>query len=254
MTSCSPMNVSTEAHPLRHVAIIMDGNNRWATERGLAGLAGHRAGVERVRDTLEAARRHNVEVITLFAFSSENWCRPPAEVRGLMSLFDTYLRSQVTQLIKQDTRLLVIGRRDRLSPRMCKLIEDSERRTATGSRTLVLAVDYGGRWDVAQAAQSLARRVQQGELAPDDIDEASLSAEISLSDLPPPDLCIRTAGEQRISNFLLWQLAYSELYFAPCYWPDFDQSAFDRAVADYRSRQRRFGGRIVSSAHEEQSV
>lgn len=253
MTSCSPLNMSTEAHPLRHVAIIMDGNNRWATERGLTGLAGHRAGVERVRDTLEAARRHNVEVITLFAFSSENWCRPPAEVRGLMSLFDTYLRNQVAQLIKQDIRLLVIGRRDRLSARMRKLIEDSERRTAGGSCTLVLAVDYGGRWDIAQAARSLAQRVQQGDLAPQDIDEDSLHAETSLSRLPPPDLCIRTAGEQRISNFLLWQLAYSELYFAPCYWPDFDQAAFDRAVADYQSRQRRFGGR-VTSAQEEQPL
>lgn len=250
MTSCSPLSVAAGIHPLRHVAIIMDGNNRWATERGLAGLAGHRAGAERVRDVLEAAQRHNVEVLTLFAFSSENWSRPTSEVRGLMSLFVTYLRGQVSQLIKRGIRLRVIGRRDRLSPRLRKLIEDSERRTSHGSRTLVLAVDYGGRWDIVQAAQSLARQVQEGELAPENIDEAGLRAELCLSDLPVPDLCIRTAGEQRISNFLLWQMAYSEFYFAPCYWPDFDQAAFDRAVEDYCSRQRRFGGRIEAAVEE----
>lgn len=250
MISCSSPSMAAGQHPLRHVAIIMDGNNRWATERGLAGLAGHRAGVERVRDVLEAAQRHDVEVLTLFAFSSENWSRPSAEVRGLLSLFVTYLRSQVSQLIKRGIRLRVIGCRNRFSPRLRKLIEESERRTAQGERTLVLAVDYGGRWDIVRATQSLARRVQSGELAPEDIDEAALQAELCLSDLPVPDLCIRTAGEQRISNFLLWQMAYAEFYFAPCYWPDFDQTAFDRAVADYCSRQRRFGGRLETAAGE----
>ncbi len=239
-------------HPLRHVAIIMDGNNRWATERGLAGLAGHRAGVERVRDVLEAAQRHDIEVLTLFAFSSENWTRPTPEVRGLISLLATYLRSQVSQLIKRGIRLRVIGHRGRFSPRMRKLIARSEQRTAKGSRTLVLAIDYGGRWDIVEGARALARQVLAGELAPDDIDENRLQAELSLADLPEPDLCIRTAGEQRISNFLLWQLAYAELYFAPCYWPDFDQAAFDRAVADYRSRQRRFGGRLEPALEEQQ--
>ena len=213
-------------HPLRHVAIIMDGNNRWARQRGLSGIAGHQEGVERVREILDACARHDIGVLTLFAFSSENWSRPVTEVRGLMSLFASYLKSEVPQLCERNIRLRVIGQRARFSERLQKLIADA---------------DYGGRWEIAAAARKLASRVQSGSLRPDDINETLFAAQLANADLPEPDLCIRTAGEQRLSNFLLWQLAYSELYFAPMYWPDFDGAAFDRAVEEYGQRQRRFG-------------
>jgi undecaprenyl diphosphate synthase len=228
-------------HPLRHLAIIMDGNNRWAKQRGLSGIAGHQAGVERVREALESCRRHDVEVMTLFAFSSENWARPAAEVRGLMSLFASYLKKEVKELCRRKVSLRVIGKRDRFSDRLRKLIDDAEARTAGGERTLVLAVDYGGRWDIANAARILAGKVQSGALRPEDVDESAMAGALCLDDLPPPDLCIRTAGEQRLSNFLLWQMAYTEFYFPACYWPDFDAAEFDAAVTDYRNRQRRFG-------------
>ena len=231
------------AHPLRHVAIIMDGNNRWAAERGLSGTVGHEVGVERVRDVLDGCQRHNIDVVTLFAFSSENWQRPELEVKALMSLLGSYLRKEVPQLLERGVRLKFIGRRDNFSDKLRKLLHDSERATAGGSRTLVLAVDDGGRWELTEAARKLARQVQLGRLRPEDITEQRLEQQMSLVDLPPPDLCIRTAGEQRISNFLLWHLAYSELYFADCYWPDFDGAAFDLAIDNYKQRQRRFGMR-----------
>lgn len=228
-------------HPLRHVAIIMDGNNRWAKDRGLTGLAGHEKGVERVRDAMDSCARHNIECLTVFAFSSENWQRPAAEVRGLMSIFTAYLRKEMPEFKEKGIRLRVIGERARFSERMCRLIEDAEQRTRQGKTTLNLAVDYGGRWDIAQAARKLAAKVQAGVLRPQDITEDVFGQYVSLADQPPPDLCIRTAGEQRISNFLLWQMAYTELYFAPVYWPDFDGKSFDLAVESYYSRQRRFG-------------
>lgn len=226
---------------LRHVAIIMDGNNRWARERGLNGIAGHRAGVENVRQTLEACRHHGVETLTLFAFSSENWQRPQTEVRGLMSLFATYIRKELNELSKSEVRLRVIGERSRFSERLRRRIAKAEAQTAGGEMNLVLAVDYGGRWDITQAARKLAEKVARGDMAVEEIDEQALEGQLSLADLPPPDLCIRTAGEQRISNFMLWQLAYSEFYFADCYWPDFDRDAFALAVEQYRRRDRRFG-------------
>lgn len=226
---------------LRHVAIIMDGNNRWARERGLGGVAGHRAGVENVRHALEACRHHGVETLTLFAFSSENWQRPQTEVRGLMSLFATYIRKELGELRKSKVRLRVIGERSRFSDRLRRRIARAEALTASGEMNLVLAVDYGGRWEITQAARKLAEKVARGEMAVDEIDEHAFERELSLADLPPPDLCIRTAGEQRISNFMLWQLAYSEFYFADCYWPDFDRDAFALAIEQYQRRDRRFG-------------
>lgn len=237
------LDAVVEACPLRHVAIIMDGNNRWARQRGLSGSAGHRAGVDRIRDTLDACQQHGVEVLTLFGFSSENWRRPGAEVRALMALFATYLRKETAELRRRKIRLRIIGERCRFSPRLQKLIVDAERATAVSdpALTLVLAVDYGGRWDMVQAARQLAIQVSAGELTPADITEALLGSALCLGDLPPPDLCIRTAGEQRISNFLLWQLAYTEFHFAACYWPDFYGAAFDEAVAEYHRRQRKFG-------------
>lgn len=228
---------------LRHVAIIMDGNNRWAKQRGLPTSAGHEAGARRVRDVLDACERHDIDVATLFAFSSENWQRPNYEVRALMSLLTSYLKKEMAEMKERGVCLRVIGGRDRFSPRLKKLIEKAEYETAGGSRTLVLTIDYGGKWDITRAAREVAEQVQRGELIPAEVTEQKMAEHLCLSDLPPPDLCIRTAGEQRLSNFMIWQLAYSELYFADCYWPDFDGAAFDKAVEAFASRERRFGSR-----------
>ena len=230
-----------QSHPLRHVAIIMDGNNRWAKNQGLSGIAGHERGVERVRDAMDSCERHRIPYLTVFAFSSENWARPTAEVRGLMSLFSSYLKKEIPQLHKRGVRLRVIGERDKFSDRLKKLITEGEQRTSQGKITLTLAVDYGGRWDIANAAKQIAYKVQSGTLRPEDVTEETFEKYLSTAGLPPPDLCIRTAGEQRISNFLLWQQAYTEFYFSPVYWPDFDDRAFDLAVDEYNNRQRRFG-------------
>jgi undecaprenyl diphosphate synthase len=241
---------NNSAHPLKHVAIIMDGNNRWAKERGLGGIRGHEAGVERIREILKAAKQRGVKVVSLFAFSSENWKRPELEVRGLMSLFSSYLKNEAKALRDDGVRLKVVGDRNQFSDRLKRLIDDAESMTASGEFTLVLCVDYGGRWDIATAAQKIASEVQTGRLRPSDINEAVLSKHMQLGSMPDPDLCIRTAGEQRISNFLLWQMAYTELYFADCYWPDFDAAALDIAIDEYYSRQRRFGLRNTSDGSD----
>lgn len=226
----------------RHVAIIMDGNNRWAKRRGLPGPAGHRAGVEAVRGVLRACREHGVEVLTLFAFSSENWGRPQPEVRALLALLSRYLRNEVKQLHKDGIRLRFIGQRSRFSERLRKLMHQSEQITcANTGATVVIAVDYGGQWDIAQAAQKLAQRVQDGSLRPQDITPELLDSNVSISDLPRPDLCIRTGGDARVSNFMLWHFAYAELYFTNTLWPDFDEAEFTKALADYSLRERRFG-------------
>jgi undecaprenyl diphosphate synthase len=240
----------SSTHPLRHIAVIMDGNNRWAKERGLGGIGGHEAGVERIRDILKTAKQRGVKVVSLFAFSSENWKRPDLEVRGLMSLFSSYLKKEAKALRDDGVRLKVIGNRSHFSDRLKRLIDDAETMTASGEFTLVLCVDYGGRWDIANAAQKLASEVQMGRLRPSDINEEVLGKYMQLEGMPDPDLCIRTAGEQRISNFLLWQMAYTEFYFADCYWPDFDSAALDLAIDEYYSRQRRFGLRDSSVGEE----
>lgn len=227
--------------PLRHVAIIMDGNNRWAKQHRLPGAAGHKRGVERVRDILEACRHSGVEVLTLFAFSSENWNRPPVEVKGLMSLFSVYLKKETAKLKQEGVRIRVIGGRERFSEKLKELIEWAEKETSAGTMTLALAVDYGGRWDIARAAQQLALQVQQGKLLPQQISEELLGRQVCLADLPPVDLMIRTSGEIRISNFLLWQCAYAEFYFTEVYWPDFDEKELHKAFQEFYSRQRRFG-------------
>ncbi len=226
---------------LRHVAIIMDGNNRWAKAHHRPGAAGHKAGAERIRDVMAACRRHGIEVLTLFAFSSENWQRPPTEVSALMTLFFSYLKQEAKSLNKQGVRLRIIGNRSRFSEKIQKAMAAAEALAATGDTTLVIAADYGGRWDIAQAAKKLAEKVVAGELLAEQIDEKAVSESVCLSDLPAPDLLIRTGGELRISNFLLWQSAYTELYFSDLYWPDFDAVAMDAAVEDFHSRQRRFG-------------
>jgi len=226
----------------RHVAIIMDGNNRWAKRRGVSGPSGHRAGVEAVRGILRACKRHGVEVLTLFAFSSENWGRPVPEVRALLALLSRYLRNEVRELHKDEIRIRFIGERRRFSQRQQNLMQHSEYLTRgnTGA-TMVIAVDYGGQWDIAQAAQRLARQVQAGTLQPQDITPEVIDRNISISDLPRPDLCIRTGGDARISNFMLWHFAYTELYFTETLWPDFTEPEFARALAEYSRRERRFG-------------
>ena len=226
----------------RHVAIIMDGNNRWAKRNNVNGPAGHRAGVEAVRDIVQACQRHGVEVLTLFAFSSENWGRPQPEVRALLALLSRYLRNEVKALHKDGVRLRLIGQRTRFSANLQRLMRQCEELARDNGRaTLVIAVDYGGQWDIAQAAQKIAMRVQEGVLQPKDITPEVIDENISISDLPRPDLCIRTGGDARISNFMLWHFAYSELYFTETLWPDFGPDEFAAALRDYGQRERRFG-------------
>ena len=220
----------------------MDGNGRWARKRSLPRHAGHRAGVKSVRTIVENSARHGVEYLTLFAFSSENWRRPDEEVGMLMSLFLEALRREVAELHKNDVRLRFIGERDRLDRKLIDKIEKSEALTAANSGLrLQVAVAYGGRWDIVEAARSVAARVAAGELGSDDIDEASFAAGLQLGTAPDPDLLIRTGGEQRISNFLLWNLAYAELWFTDVLWPDFATADFEAALAHYSQRQRRYG-------------
>ncbi len=234
-------STSVEVKPLRHIAIIMDGNNRWAKRQGRSGIAGHRVGVERIRDVLNACRREGIEALTLFAFSSENWRRPPKEVEALMSLFYNYLKKEARELSKESVRLRVIGSRERFSPKLLRAIEEAESIAADGEATLTIAADYGGCWDITQAAQQVAQDVLDGRLSPSDICEEHLTSHLSTQGLPSLDLLIRTGGEYRISNFLLWQAAYAELFFSPVLWPEFGPAELKQAVDCFRSRERRFG-------------
>lgn len=226
----------------RHVAIIMDGNGRWAERRGQPRHAGHRAGVSAVRATVEECARAGVEVLTLFAFSSENWRRPPVEIKLLMDLFFSALHKEARRLKDNNIQLRVIGDRSAFAAKLQKRIADTEAVTA-GNTGLILqvAANYGGRWDITEAARRLAQQARDGILDPADIDEDRLAGELSFAGLPDPDLFIRTGGERRISNFLLWQCAYAELHFTDVLWPDFDQQALLAAFADFAGRQRRFG-------------
>jgi len=235
-------NNSSITNPPRHIAIIMDGNNRWAKERRLPGLAGHKAGVDCVRSVIEGCIETGVESLTLFAFSSENWKRPPLEVKGLMELFKLALDREAKKLLKNNIRLRVVGDKTSFSESLQKKIQHVESLTAgCDGLQLNIAANYGGRWDIVQAAQQMAEQCAQGALQSSDITEENFGKCINLSDLPEPDLCIRTGGEQRISNFLIWQFAYTELYFSDAYWPDFDKEHLKVAMQDYSGRQRRFG-------------
>nr|WP_240457782.1 polyprenyl diphosphate synthase [Halomonas socia] len=226
----------------RHVAVIMDGNNRWARARGFSGVRGHRAGVASVRAVIRRAAERRIETLTLFAFSSENWRRPANEVSALMELFLWALKREVKKLHEHDIRLSVIGDRQGFSAAIQQHIERAEALTRDNQGLhLVIAANYGGQWDLARAARRLAERVEAGELRAAQVDETALGSQVCLAEAPPVDLCIRTSGEQRISNFLLWQLAYAEFYFTPLLWPDFDGAAFDQALDAYRGRLRRFG-------------
>jgi undecaprenyl diphosphate synthase len=226
----------------QHIAIVMDGNGRWAEARGEPRTAGHRAGIEPVRRTIRECARLGVRALTLFAFSSENWRRPETEVATLMSLFMDALDREVEELNSNGVRLRIIGNRQSLAVRLQQRIAEAEALTAANARLdLQVAVSYGGRWDLVEAARRLAARAASGALRPADIDEAALAAELQLSELPDPDLFIRTGGDHRVSNFLLWNIAYAELFFTDTLWPDFDERVLAEAIADFESRERRFG-------------
>ena len=228
----------------RHVAIIMDGNGRWAKQRGLPRAAGHKAGAEAVRKTLQAAADAGVEVLTLYAFSSENWRRSDDEISDLKGLMRYYLERELQRLMDEGVRLRLIGDYRAFGAQMTRQLEEAVARTAGNSRlTLVVALNYGSRGEIAEAAASLARKAVAGDIEPAAIDETALEAELETAGLPELDLLIRTSGEVRLSNFLLWQSAYAELLFTPVLWPDFDEQAFRDALDQFAARQRRFGGR-----------
>lgn len=233
--------VTADARP-RHVAIIMDGNNRWAKAHRLKGVSGHKAGVKAVKAVVETCAREGVEVLTLFAFSSENWRRPEEEVSALMRLFLFALEREVKKLHRNNIRLRIIGDRSAFSPTLQEHMARAEELTRDNTlMTLVIAANYGGHWDITQATRKVAEEVREGKLLPSDINDDVIQQHLSIGDLPMPDLLIRTAGEQRISNFLLWHLAYTEFYFSEVYWPDFLEGEMRKALAAYSRRQRRFG-------------
>lgn len=228
--------------PPEHIAIIMDGNNRWAKERRLPGISGHKAGVDAVREVIRGCAELGVKSLTLFAFSSENWRRPPLEVKALMELFKLALDRQVKKLHQHNIRLRVLGDLSGFSEGLQRRIQAAQVLTEknTGLQ-LNIAANYGGRWDIVQAAQKLAAQCADGSLQPEQIDEALFDQQLSTAGLPEPDLCIRTGGEKRVSNFLIWQFAYAEYYFTDAFWPDFGREQLLEAVLDFCSRQRRFG-------------
>jgi undecaprenyl diphosphate synthase len=226
----------------QHVAIIMDGNGRWAKSRSQPRHAGHRAGVKSVRETVQTAASRGVRYLTLFAFSSENWQRPQEEISRLMSLFLEALQREMDELHRNNVKLRFVGARAQLRPKLVRRIEAAEKQTVDNNGlTLIVAVAYGGRWDIVNAARQLASKVAREEMSLEDIGDEVFAKELALSGVPDPDLLIRTGGEQRISNFLLWNLAYSELYFCDCLWPDFSEREFDDAMLYYSMRQRRYG-------------
>lgn len=236
----------------RHVAVIMDGNGRWAQRRALPRHLGHRAGAKAVRACVEGCARRGVEALTVFAFSSENWQRPEEEVTKLMELFVESIDKEVDELHRNGIRVRFIGDVPRLRPALAARIAAAEARTARNTRmTFYVAVSYGGRWDIVEAARHLARRVADGSLQVDQIDEVAFAAQLQLAGAPAPDLFIRTGGDHRISNFLLWDLAYTELYFCDTLWPDFDDAALEAALQCFAGRERRFGRTVAQvPAHE----
>jgi undecaprenyl diphosphate synthase len=232
----------------RHVAIIMDGNGRWAAARGLPRVEGHRRGVEALRKTVRAANELGISILTIFSFSSENWSRPPSEIRDLLGLLRRFIRNDLVDLHKNNIRVRVIGERDDLDPDIRRLLQEAEDLTrGNDGFTLVVAFNYGARQEIARAARRLVTEVAEGRLAASAITPELLSRHLDAPDIPDPDVIIRTSGEQRLSNFLLWQSAYSELVFVPINWPDFDRAALEGAIAEYRRRERRFGGLIAQT-------
>ena len=238
----NPPHSAKNGNVPRHVAIIMDGNGRWARNRKKPRHSGHRAGVKSVRSAVETAAQRGVEYLTLFAFSSENWARPEEEVSGLMTLFVEALRREIDELHRNNVRLRFVGELQTLGGALRDNIVESEQKTEknTGLR-LTIAIAYGGRWDIMEAAKALARKATEGVISVDEVDENEFASGLALADLPDPDLLIRTGGEQRISNFLLWNLAYSELYFSDVLWPEFEETQFDDALSHFSEKQRRYG-------------
>ncbi len=236
------MNLNPD-YQLKHVALVMDGNGRWARSRLLPRIAGHRAGAQAVRGALEFSIEQNLQALTLFALSVENFnLRPPHEIQLLLKLFIESLKNNIVELNEKNVRIRIIGDRSPFDEYLLRQIEHSEQLTAHNSGLqLVMAINYSGRWDITQAARRLSQQVLDRQLSPVDITSASVQQYLCLSDLPEPDLLIRTGGEQRISNFMLWQFAYTEMFFTDIYWPEFDRAAFQQAIDFYYSRQRRFG-------------
>jgi undecaprenyl diphosphate synthase len=232
----------------RHIAIIMDGNGRWAAARGLPRLEGHRRGVEALRRTVRAASDLGISFLTIFSFSSENWSRPQSEIKDLLMLLRRFIRNDLADLHKSNVRVRIIGERDNLDRDIRLLLQEAEDLTRNNaSLTLVVAFNYGARQEIARAARRLAAEVVVGKLSADAITPDLLTRNLDAPDIPDPDVIIRTSGEQRLSNFLLWQAAYSELVFVPTNWPDFDRSTLEQAIAEYRRRERRFGGLIAQT-------
>jgi undecaprenyl diphosphate synthase len=232
----------------RHVAIIMDGNGRWAAARGLPRVEGHRRGVEALRKTVRAARELGISILTIFSFSSENWSRPQSEIRDLLGLLRRFIRNDLADLHNSNVRVRIIGEREDLARDIQLLLQEAEDLTRNNDGlTLIVAFNYGARQEIARAARRLALEVAGGRMAPSDITPELLAQHLDLPELPDPDVIIRTSGEQRLSNFLLWQAAYSELVFVPINWPDFDRAALEGAIAEYRRRERRFGGLIAQT-------
>lgn len=226
----------------RHIAIIMDGNGRWAKQKGIPRVLGHRSGVKSVREVTEAAAEIGVEYLTLYAFSTENWNRPPAEVTALMTLLVETIKGEIRDLNKNKVRLMAIGDIEALPPKTYKTLIDGIEQTKNNERiTLVLALNYSAKWEILRAARILAEQAYQGKIKPEDINESSFEAALSTQGIPDPELLIRTSGETRISNFLLWQIAYTELYFTPVFWPDFGRKELFEAILSYQRRERRFG-------------
>ena len=230
----------------RHIAIIMDGKGRWAVKQGKPRLAGHEAGSQTVRRVLDYCREAGIGYLTLYAFSTENWSRPKEEVDGLMALLSHFIQENEQELLEKEVRLRVIGCRQDLSASLQDAIGRLERETSGFKRQLVVALSYSGRSELARAARSIAEEVKAGKIRPDEVDEALISSRLDAPDIPDPDLIIRTSGEMRISNFLLWQCAYSEFYVTPILWPDFDRTAFSEALLAYAARDRRYGGVTVN--------
>ena len=227
----------------RHVALIMDGNGRWATARGLPRTEGHRQGLEALRRTIRHAVKVGIEYLTIYSFSSENWSRPEPEVSFLMGLLRRFVQRDLTEIHNANVRIKVIGERDSLEPGIRALLEEAEGLTRNNTgMTLVVAFNYGSRDEVTRALKGAAQDVAEGRLSPDDLDENAISARLDTAGIPDPDLIIRTSGELRLSNFLMWQAAYSEFHFTPVCWPDFNEETFDEALSEYIGRERRFGG------------
>jgi undecaprenyl diphosphate synthase len=232
----------------RHVAIIMDGNGRWAATRGLPRVEGHRRGVEALRRTIRAAGEIGIGFVTIFSFSAENWSRPASEIGELMGLLRRFIRNDLADLHKSNVRVRIIGERQSLDPEIGRLLAEAEELTKNnGGLTLVVAFNYGARQEITRAARRIAGEVAQGRLAPADITADTIGGFLDAPDVPDPDLIIRTSGEQRLSNFLLWQSAYSELVFVPGFWPDFDRAALEAAILEYQQRERRFGGLVAKT-------